>query len=80
MNLYLLERTDDIGYDEFDSIIVAAPTEQAACAIPPDCGHWMDCRWLPKERWDEGLTLTATLVGTTHYPAGTVVHESFNAG
>lgn len=42
MNLYLLERTDDIGYDEFDSIIVAAPTEQAACAIPPDCGHWMD--------------------------------------
>ncbi|VFR11927.1 hypothetical protein SPFM20_00001 [Salmonella phage SPFM20] len=21
----------------------------AACAIPPDCGHWMDCRWLPKE-------------------------------
>ena len=69
MNLYLLERTDDIGYDEFDSIIVAAPTEQAACAIPPDRGHW-----------DEGLTMTVTLIGTTHYPAGTVVHESFNAG
>lgn len=80
MNLYLLERTDDVDYDEFDSIVVAAPTEQAACAIRPDRGHWMDCFWLDESKWDEGLTLTVTLIGTTHLPEGTVVHESFCAG
>ncbi|VFR11930.1 hypothetical protein SPFM9_00001 [Salmonella phage SPFM9] len=30
---------------------MAAPTEQAACAIPPDCGHWMNLYLL--ERTDD---------------------------
>ncbi|VFR11555.1 hypothetical protein SPFM7_00290 [Salmonella phage SPFM7] len=31
--------------------LIGTPTEQAACAIPPDCGHWMDCHLL--ERTDD---------------------------
>ncbi|VFR10187.1 hypothetical protein SPFM1_00001 [Salmonella phage SPFM1] len=31
--------------------LIGTTHEQAACAIPPDCGHWMDCRWL--ERTDD---------------------------
>lgn len=73
MNLYLLEREDDIGYDEFDSIVVAAPTEQAARAIRPRGG------WVYGEAWDDAEKLTCTNIGTTHLPSG-IVHESFNAG
>lgn len=73
MNLYLLERTDDVGYDEFDSIVVAAPTEQAACAIRPR-GGWTDTGWN-----EDGATLSCTLIGTTDLPTG-IIHESFCAG
>lgn len=73
MNLYLLERTDSVGYDEFDSIIVAAPSEAAARVIRP-AGGWVDtmCN-------EDGVTLRITLVGTTQMPSG-IVHTSFNAG
>ncbi|QOC54464.1 hypothetical protein pSALSNUABM04_004 [Salmonella phage pSal-SNUABM-04] len=73
MNLYLLERQDDVGYDEFDSIVVAAPSEGVARAIRPRGG------WVYGEAWDEAETLTCTNIGTTHLPIG-IVHESFNAG
>lgn len=73
MNLYLLERTDDVGYDEFDSIVVAAPTEHAACAIRPRGG------WVPDNQAEDGVTLRIALIGTTHLPTG-IVHTSFNAG
>lgn len=73
MNLYLLERLDDVGYDEFDSIVVAAATQQAACAIRPRCG------WIPDNQAEDGVTLRIALIGTTHLPTG-IVHTSFNAG
>lgn len=73
MNLYLLERLDDVDYDEFDSIIAAAPTEQAARAIRPDGG------WVPEDKVDDGESLRVVLIGTTHRGIG-IVHESFNAG
>lgn len=73
MNLYLLERQDDVGYDEFDSIVVAAPTEQAARAIRPRGG------WVYGEAWEDVETLTCQLIGTTNLPTG-LVHTSFNAG
>ncbi|ANZ48028.1 hypothetical protein ASESINO_4 [Erwinia phage vB_EamM_Asesino] len=74
MNLYLLEREDDVGYDEFDSIVVAAPTEQAARATKPNHGRWTDVF-----RNEDGVILRCKHIGTTHLPEG-VVHESFNAG
>ena len=73
MNLYLLERLDDAGYDEFDSIVVAAATQQAACVIRPRGG------WIPDNQAEDGVTLRIALIGTTHLPTG-IVHTSFNAG
>lgn len=72
MNLYILERTDNVDYDEFDSIVVAAPDKTAACAIRPKGG------WVYPGEPEEGVNLTVTLIGITHLPVG-VVHSSFNA-
>lgn len=73
MNLYLLERLDDVGYDEFDSIVVAAPTVQAACAIRPR-GAWVHGS-VP----EEGVNLRVVCIGTTHLPTG-IVHQSYRDG
>ncbi|QVW28514.1 hypothetical protein pEaSNUABM8_00005 [Erwinia phage pEa_SNUABM_8] len=74
MNLYLLERQDDVDYDEFDSIIVAAPTEQAARAIRPSGSGWV-----PEDKVDDGEFLRVVMIGTTDRGEG-IVHESFCAG
>lgn len=73
MNLYLLERQDDVGYDEFDSIVVAAPSERAARAIRPPGG------WCPDNACDDGGTLSCELLGTCDLPEG-IVHTSFLNG
>ncbi|ANZ49094.1 hypothetical protein FDI85_gp272 [Erwinia phage Machina] len=75
MNLYLLERQDDVGYDEFDSIVVAAPSEAVARATKPG---WRG-RWTDVYCDEDGVILRCELIGTTHLEAG-VVHASFNAG
>jgi len=42
LNLYLIERTDPVGWDEYDAFVIAATSEQEAigmvnwCALP-DC-------------------------------------------
>jgi len=36
MNLYLVERSDRYGYDEYDSLVVSARSHKAALTIPPD--------------------------------------------
>jgi hypothetical protein len=35
MNLYLLNRKDDCGYEEFDALVVAAESETDAVTIRP---------------------------------------------
>jgi len=35
MNIYLVKRTDNVGYDDFDSFIVAAKTELEALRTHP---------------------------------------------
>ncbi|AWN09089.1 hypothetical protein MLDJOKPK_00171 [Salmonella phage SPAsTU] len=83
MNLYLLERRDRVSYDEFDSIVVAAPNRKAARATPPSSGHWADnCSCYEDVcicGCDDGVRLSVTCIGRTDLPAG-VVHESFCAG
>ena len=73
MNLYLLERQDDIWYDEFDSIVVAAPSEAAARAIRPRGG------WCPDKACEDGEILSCKLLGTCDLPEG-IVHTSFVNG
>ncbi|EDC4983382.1 hypothetical protein GAP86_18370 [Salmonella enterica] len=76
MNLYLVERTDSVGWDEYSAMIVAAPTEEAACAILPCESGWTGELLLDGEE----VTLEATLLGTTHYPEGEVLYTDYLYG
>jgi len=74
MNLYLIERTDRVGYDEYDSIVVAAENEEEALEMGP---NWPDkdyggC-WASKEK------LIIELIGTTTRDRDVII-TSFNAG
>lgn len=46
MNLYLITRTNQHNYDEYDSAVVAAPSAEAATKIHPLAGIvWKDQQW-----------------------------------
>ena len=65
MNLYLIERTDDVDWDEYDSGVVAAAETEA------------DIAWWPN---GERAVCTVKLIGVAveGQPAG-LIHSSFNA-
>jgi hypothetical protein len=75
MNIYLLERTDSVGYDEFDSFVVVAPDAELARKLlhehsDGDYGVWAK---------DE--LVTATKIGTSdEYAEPIEILGSFNAG
>lgn len=78
MNIYLVSRTDDWGYDDWDSFVVAASDEETARNTRPD-GVWKDGRaygWVPLSKVD---TLKVELIGTTETHDG-VILASYNAG
>ncbi len=69
MKLWIIERTDSVGYDEYDSIVVAADSEDDALRIEPKGG------------WASVDHLTARCIGEAMpYVSRGVVHASFNAG
>ena len=43
MNIYLLKRTDDIGWDEYKSCIVCAENEEEARSIHPNPFYSEEC-------------------------------------
>lgn len=76
LKLYLIERIDgrERLYDEYESAVVAAPSEEAAKIIHPGGGIWdtKNCKWvlfpdsrgmLPEEWVDSPSLAKATLVG-----------------
>jgi len=69
--LYLLERTDKIHYDEYDSVLVRAVDEESArkIAIKHCSGEYMN--------WNDGKVI-CNIVKTTG-KAGVII-SSFNAG
>lgn len=70
MNLYLVERTDGVGLDEYDSFVAIAPTDKAAREMNLGGDHW------PKPS-----TLKVKLIGRALRGAKAgIVHSSFNAG
>jgi hypothetical protein len=90
MNIYLVIRTDDWSYDEYDSFICAAETEQAARETWPSTAYprtWngTDWVWLKHDvvdrSWQNPQGLEVRLLGQAVYdqPAG-VICASFNAG
>lgn len=82
MNIYLLERTDDFGYDEYDSAILVAKSAKAAAKIAPNgipIVHWgISSQW----GWvDSPDKVKVKRIGTALKNAKTgVVCASFNAG
>ncbi len=83
MNLYLLTQEENSGYDSYDSMVVAAETEDRARLIHPDT--WSDNPWGRTQfLFDWALSpdqVSVTLIGTAveGTKAG-VILSSFNAG
>lgn len=80
MNLYKLTQTDALGYDTFDSCIVAAVNETKARSVHPQGKGGFHAGTF--RTWASSPDLvTATLIGTAKEgtPSG-VILASFNAG
>ena len=76
MNLYLLTQNENSDYDTFDSIVVCAPSKEAAVKIHPRGGRNGSSTWASSP-----AAVTCTLIGKaakTVKPG--VVHASFMAG
>jgi len=73
MKLWLVERTDEIGYDEHIAFVISAKSAEEVHNHTPAKGPW----WT----WAEKAHVRVTLIGaaTKGTKAG-VVMESFNAG
>ena len=69
LNLYFVERTDHADYDEFDSYVVAAVSEEAALASHPHYG------------WPDPKKVLVKLIGVA-LPSieDGIICSSFNAG
>ena len=76
MKLYYIRHTKMLGYDSYDSAVVAAKSEEDAKDIhPSDSKKWDYSTWVSRE------DVIAELIGTAK--AGTirgVIVASFNAG
>lgn len=92
MNLYLLKRTDKVSWDEYDSAVVKAASEEEARLIHPSMyGNykWKNNAWffndLKQESYAHGWTdpskISVTLIGKALKDLKeTVICASFNAG
>lgn len=76
MNLYLVSRTDDVGYDQFDAFVVAASNEiEATLFLLQKHDKPQLSTWPALNKTD------VKLIGmTTEYTEPTEILGSFNAG
>lgn len=85
MNLYLVSRTDDIGYDEYDAFVCAAESEEQARSMPP-VKEWLTSELLNSNiiwEWTNNLNnIKVEYIGKADekYTKPTVILASFNAG
>ena len=81
MNIYKVERTDMVDYDEFDSFVCFAENAKAARNMPPQkIDHYSKAwgeTWIKKE---DVNTLKVTLIGNGKAKRERVILNSFNAG
>jgi hypothetical protein len=80
MKIYKIERLDDVGYDEFDSMVVSASSEDAAKSIHPPEGDYREKSygtWVEKE--DVDTLLSVEYIGETALNKD-VILSSFRAG
>lgn len=79
MRIYRVERTDQNEYDEFDSFVVIAESEEDALAFHPNGTRIAEMRYVDK-RWPlHKLTVEDIGQANDGATAG-VVLASFNAG
>ena len=80
MNLYLISRNDNVGYDEYDSAVIAAPTEEAAKSFIVD-GNEIRAWTRNNSVNTKDINISIKLIGTASpdIESGIVI-ESFNAG
>jgi len=83
MNLYLVSRDEPIGYDEFDSMLVAAESEDDARSIHPygleySGDFWNASNWVHRESV-EGLNVEKIGVADEGIKRKVII-ASFNAG
>ena len=81
MNLYLIERPecDGAGYEEYDSAVVCANTEDEAKMIHPSGNTW-DGKESSYGSWVDADKVRVTLIGTAITSLEAIVCASFNAG
>ncbi len=83
MNLYLLEQHENNDYDTFDSLVVAAESEEQARSIGPNPHYWTEldaeCRF---NSWaSHKAAIKVTLIGVAKDGTGAgLILSSFNAG
>jgi hypothetical protein len=94
MKLWLVERTNYFGYDEYDSLVVAANTAEDAKKIHPSTTSehnifWeQDMGWVYRTTygthkdtsWTDIKNLKVSYLGTTDREIEGVILASFNAG
>lgn len=72
MNIYLVYRTDDVQYDEYDSIVVYAKNKKDALKLIPGYGI---------ETWAFSRNLGVTALGSNVLiKEPEIILASFNAG
>lgn len=83
MNLYLLSQDANSGYDTYDSVVVAAESENEARLITPDCGsseeHWLDSSWRDWAYTPDQVSVELIGVAADGTPSG-VILASYHAG
>lgn len=78
MNLYKISQTVNRGYDTYDSVVVAAETEEAAQAMLP-VADLIECYRLHEWAAVEDVTVELIGLAVEGTTAGVIV-ASFNAG
>ena len=81
MKLYLISRTDDWSYDEYDSFVVAAESEESALEFSPrghkpeEDGYWHYSGWTTNRE-----DIKIECIGESNSLIEKVIISSFNAG
>lgn len=68
--IYLISRTDDWSWDEYESFVVVSTSPEEAKLVPTNWGDW---KFKAKD-------VKAKFIGYTKLKAGTIILGSFNAG
>ena len=68
MNLYLVKRTNPVGYDEFDSAVIAEESASKARSV------------FQQLEWADDKYLVVSLIGYSSTEEYGVILGSFNAG